>query len=1581
MVIYDHLIQILSTMSALKCPIPDCDFEVEKDTPDDCKDSMLKLHLVYHQSNITNQSPAKAEKLKRPTVTIDNSSEDWSYFVSRWKNYKMATKLTESDVTIQLLECCDESLRKDLTRVHRDSISRFTEIQLLNAIKRLAVFEENILVSRYKLHNLKQDLDEPIRTFVARIKGQAHVCKLVVSCPNCNFKEVDYSNEIVKDVITRGINDEDIRLQLLGDKNQDMNLEETIAYVEAKEAGKKSAFRLTPATTNMAATSQYKSRFKKSLSRKCGYCGQNKVHNKRQNCPAFKSKCTVCGIMGHYASVCRKKDIINNCTRDSEHNDKPDAILENATFDILCSSEDNLDPKTVAALDHYIFDDKKSSWQKRLSDPQPTVMISAKLCKLMYKGVEIYPETSSSAIFIPAIADTGCQSCLAGLNLLSHFGLKAHHLQKCTLRMKSVNQSAIPIEGALPMIITNADGAEPMLETRQMVYFTSQCDKFYLNKDACVKLGLIPKEFPTIGQCVIDNPAMNISALSASTESCNCLKREKPPPLPTKLPFPGTSQNVDKLKKFLLDYYASSTFNTCTHQLLPMMTGKKMRLHIDKDAEPDPCHRAIPVPFNWQQDVKQGLDQDVRLGVIEPVPVGSKVTWCHHMVICPKKNGKPRRTVDFQPLNKYATRETHHTQSPFLQARSVPRNTLKSVFDAWNGYHSIALDERDKHYTAFITPWGRYRYCVAPQGYIASGDAYTRRFDEIVAHVPNKTKCVDDTLLWSTNVEDCFFQAARWLDICGNNGITLNPDKFLFAQETVTFAGFDISQSNVRPCSKFFNAIKHFPRPKNITDMRSWYGLVNQVAYNFASAHVMLPFRKLLSPTIKFEWSNELDQAFENSKKKIISEITKGVEIFDKNRVTCLATDWCKTGLGFWLFQKHCKCQTSRPFCCKNGWKIILVGSRFTNDAESRYPPIEGEALAVVDALHKTRHFVLGCKNLIIAVDHKPLLKIFSDRSLEKIPSPRLRNLKEKSLRFLFTIVHVPGIKHCAADGLSRYPVGSPSGMFLQDDIASSTCSTGEIVFPFLTNLNCHADQQAASTCLSSDDEPNMAAAMIPALNELKAVTWQQVREATTSDDDMFNLLNLVENGFPATRQEMPNHLHDFFGLRDSLHTFDGVILFNNRIVIPPTLRPRVLNALHSAHQGISSMLSRSECSVFWPGITTDIQAMRDKCNHCHRISPSQPCPPPTPPEMPTYPFQSICADFCHYAGSYYIVVVDRYSNWPIVEKSAGGAKGLITCLRRIFVTYGISNELTSDGGPEFSSSETKKFLKNWGVRHRMTSVAYPHANCRAEVGVKTIKRLLMENTGVHGSLDTDAFQRAMLQYRNTPDKTTKISPAQCLFGRPVRDFVPIHPGKYEPHPTWRRTLEAREEALKHRHMKICERLQQHTKHLTPLKVGDRVRIQNQTGPYPNRWGKTGLVVEVRQFDQYVVGVDGSRNVTLRNRKFLRKFTPAVQRQLVIPPPLNRDMSSEVPKSNEKNNHIHHGKETITSNEPSPSVVPDDAFRSRNVEEERNTPVPPQQLAPPPKVSRELARLKDFNNPGLKQTSDTNLPRTRSMVN
>ena len=78
--------------------------------------------------------------------------------------------------------------------------------------------------------------------------------------------------------------------------------------------------------------------------------------------------------------------------------------------------------------------------------------------------------------------------------------------------------------------------------------------------------------------------------------------------------------------------------------------------------------------------------------------------------------------------------------------------------------------------------------------------------------------------------------------------------------------------------------------------------------------------------------------------------------------------------------------------------------------------------------------------------------------------------------------------------------------------------------------------------------------------------------------------------------------------------------------------------------------------------------------------------------------------------------------------------------------------------------------------------------------------------------------------------------------------------------------------------MRAAEYWSEHTKRLPALFVGDHVRIQNQTGPQPNKWDKTGSVVEVRQFDQYVVRVDGSGRMTLRNRKFLRKYVPVIPR-------------------------------------------------------------------------------------------------------
>ena len=229
---------------------------------------------------------------------------------------------------------------------------------------------------------------------------------------------------------------------------------------------------------------------------------------------------------------------------------------------------------------------------------------------------------------------------------------------------------------------------------------------------------MIPKDFPTI-------PAYPAELCSCEGKECGCPKREtQPPPLQTCIPqgYQATEEDIPRLREWLIRQYKPTAFNTCENQLLPMMSGPPLKLHIDPNARPVAVHKPANVPLHWQEKVKADLDRDCRLGVLEKVDPNIPVVWCSRMVVTPKANGSPRRTVDLQPLNKSSVRQTHHTQSPFHLAEQIPQKSWKTVTDAWNGYHSVELEEADRHFTTFITPWGRYRYKVSPQGFLASGD-------------------------------------------------------------------------------------------------------------------------------------------------------------------------------------------------------------------------------------------------------------------------------------------------------------------------------------------------------------------------------------------------------------------------------------------------------------------------------------------------------------------------------------------------------------------------------------------------------------------------------------------------------------------------------------------------------------------------------------------------------------------------------------------------------------------------------------------------------------------------------------------
>ena len=292
-------------------------------------------------------------------------------------------------------------------------------------------------------------------------------------------------------------------------------------------------------------------------------------------------------------------------------------------------------------------------------------------------------------------------------------------------------------------------------------------------------------------------------------------------------------------------------------------------------------------------------------------------------------------------------------------------------------------------------------------------------------------------------------------------------------------------------------------------------------------------------------------------------------------------------------------------------------------------------------------------------------------------------------------------------------------------------------------------------------------------------------------------------------------------------------------------------------------MTLRTQNSVWWPNISKDLDKVRATCSVCHKNAPSQSPLPPVDPPLPDHPFQLISTDYFQLEGNTYLVLVDRYSNWPVVRKCrTESAEELVQSLREYFATYGVPKEITSDGGMAYVADYTREFLRTWGVEHRVSSAYNPHANLRAETAVKSMKRLISNNTGVSGSLNTNAFLAAILNYRNTPDRDTGLSPSQILYARLLNDSIPTNPANLQLRQEWILTAEARERALARRHLARNTDLSAHSRPLKPLNLGDIVQVQNQRGNHPNKWDLSGTIVQVLDFDAYSVKMDGSGRLT-----------------------------------------------------------------------------------------------------------------------
>ena len=1522
---------------------------------------------------------AKLESLPRPKFTLDMTESQWQFTKMQWRAYIEQTPASETQKVEQLRAACDTNL---LQRVYDsgsfDSLN--TTDLLLAKMKELSVKKVHKTIHMVHMWKMIQEPSEGVRAFVARITGKADLCEMQVKCPTqgCDTK-VCYRDEVVLQVLLQGMSDKDLRARTLTQTAQGnlKKLSDVVEYVAAEEAGILQSLNICHESAGIGGIrrSSYKQQDK---IRKCGYCGENSHGDKNTakdregSCKAWNVTCSKCQKLHHLAKVCKSSKTAASTTTESRDLEvaNANAIDVNGYLGALSTTPTKHSeiapilahirrassaPVTTLPLPHHVHS-VAQGWQQSNPSSAPALSVSVALDRAAYGSLSLPPPRlkqrpkAGRAFHQKSVADTGAQIVVVPLSLLHNLAIDESSIFPISTAIKAVNAAPVDIIGGVLLKFTATNQRTGHSRTtRQLAYVSRTVPAIYLSREACADIGVISRNFPQVDEFTYPVSASSITedntgetAVHCETyslpkcsntgvvrqgeQSCRCPIRELPPTTPPTLPCAPTEENLPQLRQYILERYKSSAFNCCEHQVLPLITGSPpLRLHLDPQATPTAVHTPSAIPRHWVEDVKAGLDRDERLGVIERVPVNEPVTWVSRMLNPAKSDGSPRRVIDYQQVNMHTPRQTHHTRSPWAIASSIPAGTYKSVLDCSNGYHSVPIHPADRHITTFLTPWGRYRYRTTPQGLKSSGDGYTQRSDIVMEGIKDMDRCVDDSILWSNSIKENFFKVCDFLTTCSNAGMVFNPGKFQFSQQEVNYVGFKITNTGVKPQEQFLQNIRDFPTPRNITDVRSWFGMINQISYSYATAPAMAPFRHLLSSKVPFYWSEELSAAFEQSKEEIINQCMKGVRSFSLTAPTALATDWSRLATGFWLTQKFCDCpDPAKPGCCKTGWQTVYCGSSFNTPAESRFHPIEGEACAVKKGLEKCKGFLLGHPNLIVCIDHKPLLAIMGDQELAEIPNPRLLDFKIKSLAFRFKPVYVPGKLHVTPDALSRRsdspitrlpPVTTHSNTQpMENNVQPQYCeSFGPPDWVSTTTaaaqLDIHKEdcspQEDTTDC---DDLENLlhgrVIAHISAIghtDEVESLTWERLEGACLACPQYRLLHATVTQGAPEASKDWDLRLQPYFRHRDTLNTLGPVVLQYDRPVIPRALRQEVMQHLHAAHGCANMMFARAAASLYWPNYREDINKFQAACKVCRRIAPSNPSLPPTAqPDLPTYPFESVVADFFSLEGRNYLAFADRYSNWLSVMKlDKDDASHLIQALRDYSTYFGIPRRLSSDGASIFTSAQTEEFCKRWGIEQRISSAYHPRSNLRAELAVKSSKRMVRENLKPDGSLDGDKFSRALLIHRNTPDPATGVSPATIIFGRQLRDHLPTPLHKFHLRSDWEKAAKLREECFVKRHYAKCEDLSNKTRQLPRLIPGDEVYIQDQDGKTPRQWNKSGKVLEVLPHDSYLVRVDGSYRTTKRNRKFLRKYSPFNSNLRETPPnPIKPDIPIPIPNIN-----------------------------------------------------------------------------------
>lgn len=1296
---------------------------------------------------------------------------------------------------IQLRTYLSLDLQKDLE--HILGISPDTHLAVDVVLDRLQDHfknQRNEAIRRRDLLSCKQAEGESFNNFYVRLKNMADEVDL------CSGDPVKCSETQLKMVILMGVRDQEL-VQRLISLNATDSLQTFLTCCRSYEAARTtaSAIKASP-SQQLSALSAYKKGQKQqtatsshrsptpqsSTNSSCQSCHRKHALGK---CPAVNSTCTNCGRKGHWAKTpkCLAKDAQCRACNRTGH------------FERFCRSSQpkERDHHSSSSTGRASPPPKKTSNCRQVSSDAPEAP----------RLVDVQVQHDNGTSRLQMLPDTGADYTVVGTRHLEMLQIPRSSLQPPPVR-PTFTADGSPMSPSIGWFGTTLLLGDHSCEAKIQVHEGVLTP--LLGYPECKELAIIPRDFP--------KPILSVTHVN------RCAKSNLPP-----------LSSSSAVREFFLEEFSDVLVSKADLQSAPLkkIVGRPMKIHLKDGAVPFAIHTPRAIPFAFQSQVKEELDSMARQGII--APAGDEPSeWCHPMVLVPKNNGV-RITVDLTKLNSQVLRPAHPSPTPFSAIRSVtPSAKYFTTADALHGYWQMELAEEDQHLTTFITPFGRFKHCRGPMGFAATGDAFCLRGDMALQGITNCAKVVDDILLFDEDFQTHIQRIHQMLTRCREHGITLNRDKFIVAAPSVNFCGYTISTEGISADANKVNAIREFPTPANLTDLRSFMGLVNQLTeFTPHIAAMAQPLRPLMSPKRSFTWTPDHDKAFKSVKEALSAPPV--LAPFDPALPVILQTDASRLyGIGYALLQDH----------GQGKLRLVQCGSRFLTDAETRYATIELELLAVAWATSKCRLHLFGLSHFTLMTDHRPLIPILNSYTLDAVENPRLQRLKEKVSPYVFTAVWRAGKQLCIPDALSRAPVSRP---IPEDETDCEVTSA---------SVRC----MVTHSSIASTDESSP-----PTDNDR---ILQDLRAAAREDPDYNQLVTCVTSGFPSNRYDLHRSVLPYWKLRDSLYADGELVLYGQRIVVPMAFRRRTLARLHDSHRGVEATKRRARQTVFWPGIDSDIKSTIDACESCQILQPSQQQEPLLCDDHPTRPFESVSADFFHVAGKSFLVIADRLSGWPVIVPCGSDttATRVIRMFCRYFREVGVPLRLRTDGGPPFNSADFQNFMARWGVNHVRSSPHYPQSNGHAEAAVKAAKHLILK-TAPDGNIDREEFDRGLLELRNTPTPAGR-SPAQVLYGRPLRSCVPASPESFSAE--WQaRTEDCDRRAATHKE----EAHQHYDKHARPLPklcVGQHVRIQDPTS---HRWDKVGVVMGLGRSRDYELRLPSGR-VWWRNRRHLRPIPP-----------------------------------------------------------------------------------------------------------